>query len=133
MHRGGAFGAEPAFVDGAVRVALDLEQRHRPVGVLLGIGDQRAPDGAIGTNRVGLAGARDPERLPNLGGVRQVESEGTEPGCSGPGGADLQEVATGDLWHPFPPKERRCRLLNLQPTHSVPAVSIAVSDTVASR
>ena len=54
-------------------------------------------------NRVGFAGAGDPERLPNLGGMGHVESQDRESRRPRPRGADLEKVATSDLRHPVPP------------------------------
>src|SRR5205823_5620327 len=103
LHRGGALWTEPALVDRAVGVALDLEQLDGSVGLLLRIGDQGAPNRAIGADRMSFAGAGDPERLPNLGGVRHVESQDRKSRRPRPRGAQLEEVATSDLWHPIPP------------------------------
>src|SRR2546427_302406 len=90
-------------IDGAVRVALDLEQFDRSVGLLPGVRNQSTADRAIGAHRVGFAGAGDPERLPNLGGMGRVESQDRESRRPRPRGADLEEVATSDLRHPIPP------------------------------
>src|SRR5207248_9470541 len=90
LHRGGALGAEPALVDRAVGVALDLYDL-----AALGVGDQGAADCAVGADRVALGGAADAEALLDLGGFGEVEAERREADPSGPSGPDLQEVTTG--------------------------------------
>jgi hypothetical protein len=46
------------------------------------------------------------EALLDLGGVGDLEAEGGKPDCPGSGGADLQEVAAGNLGHNSPVEER---------------------------
>src|ERR1700694_1465410 len=123
LHRGGALGAEPALVDRAVRVALDLDDPLRAIGILLRKGDERAADRAVGTNRMGLLGAGDVEALLDPGRLRQIESEGAESGRTRPGGPDFQKVAARDLWHSVPPMERVGRRLR----HSLPISHGAVN------
>src|SRR5438034_494406 len=113
LHGGGTLRTEPSLVDGAVRIALDLEQLGRAIAVCLGVGDERAADRAIRTHGVRLLGARDVEALLGRNGLGHVEPEGGEAGRTRPGGADLQKVAARDLWHPIPPRNRVCRRLNV--------------------
>src|SRR5712691_4838820 len=105
LHGGGTLWTEPTLVDGAVRIALDLQQLGRSVGVRFRVGDQGASDRAVWTDGVRLFGVSDVEALLDLSGLGHVEAEGSEAGRTGPGGADLQKVAARDLWHPIPPRE----------------------------
>src|SRR6266446_2928835 len=103
LHSGRALGTQPSLVHRAVRIALDLQQLDRAVGVLFRVGDQRTADGTIWANGMKLTRASDVEALFELSGLSQVEPEGCQAGCSGSGGADLQKIAARDLWHPIPP------------------------------
>src|SRR6266849_983443 len=131
LHRGGTLRTEPSLVDRAVRIAFDLQQLGLPVGVRFRVGDQGAADRAVGTNGVRFRGVGDVEALLELSGLGHVEAEGCEAGRTGPGGADFQKVAARDLWHPIPPRERRCRRLNVSLlTRSSGVNQYCVGDTV---
>src|SRR6202022_2129580 len=90
LHRGGTLRTEPSLVDGAVRIALDLQQLCPAVGIRFRVGDQRAADRAVGTDGVRLFGVRDVEALLELSGLGRVEPEGCEAGRTSPGSADLR-------------------------------------------
>src|SRR4029077_13378858 len=112
LHRGRALGAESSFVDRAVRVAFDLQELGRAVDILR-VGDEPAPDGAVGADGVDFLGAGDAkvERALLRGG--EVEPErirtGNERHAGGAGGSELQELTTSDfrhrIGHPFYSRE----------------------------
>ncbi len=98
LHRRRALRAEPALVDRAVRVALDLQQLHGAIGVLAGIRDQRAADCAVRADRMRFLGPRDAEVLLDLGrfGDSDVESKSRCREGRGTGNSNLQKIPACD-------------------------------------
>src|SRR5207249_7568952 len=103
LHRRRPFRAEAALVDRAVGVALDLQQLRLAVGSLLRVRDERAADRAVRAQRTDFLGARDAERELALFRKTQVEAERVgkrcECGGTGAGGAELEELTTGEVAH----------------------------------
>src|SRR6202521_1013773 len=101
LHGRRTLRTEASLVDGAVRIALDLQQLGRSVGVRFRVRDEGTADGTVGTDGMRLLGVSDVEALSDLSRLGHVEPEGCEAGRTGPGGADFQKVAARDLWHPI--------------------------------
>src|SRR5579875_2538903 len=103
LHRRRAFGAQASFVDGAVRIAFDLQQLH-VAAVLPRVRDHRASDGAIRAYRMRFGRPGDPKRTLDLRRFRDVEAElgsRQEYPCSG--SRQLEKVAACNLSHGKPP------------------------------
>src|SRR5258708_1928189 len=98
LHRRRAFRTQPALVDGAVGITLDLEELGAAIAVLPGVGDQRAADRAVGADRMHLLRARDPQGLLDLGGVGESDVEAKAGDRQGPGArhSDFEETPTRD-------------------------------------
>src|SRR6266550_879936 len=94
LHRRRTLRAEAAFVDWAVGVAFDLEELHRAIALLAGVGDERTADRAVGADRVRFLGARNPEGLLDLGGLGEGKLEAQARGDQGasPGNAEFQNL-----------------------------------------
>src|SRR5262249_53178640 len=75
LQRAGALRAEPALVDRAVRVALDLQQLRLTGTVLLGVRQQCAPDSAVGADGVGDGRAVDAQVQLDVIGRCEIEAE----------------------------------------------------------
>src|SRR5262249_49249466 len=92
----GPLGAEGALVDGAARVALDVDELAR-----LGVDQLAAADGAVGADALGDGGAAEPR------GFRQRLSAERLPGrlrVRGQGKAEHGHALTSDVscWLPGP-------------------------------
>src|SRR5262249_34412478 len=83
LHGRGTLGAQPALVDRAVRITLDLQELDVALLVLPRVGDQTAANRAVRAERVHLFGAGDPEALLDLHRPREVEAEPGEAGGTG--------------------------------------------------
>src|SRR5262249_28091896 len=125
LHRRRALRAEPALVDRAVGVALDLEELSVTFAVLLRVGNDRAPHRAVRTQRVHFLGPGDSEVLLNLYSLRDVEAQGGGPLAPRTAGAVLHKVPCfhRGLGRP-PPTQAKAALLpptiTTQPTTQPP-------------
>ena len=97
---GGAFGAQRAFVDGMVGIALDVD--HPPLAVLVRAGDQPASHRAIAAHRGGLLGEGEFGRLGLGPGRAQVEAESAERGHGRGRARDFQELTPVPFHSPSP-------------------------------
>src|SRR6267142_5608173 len=110
LHGRGALRAEPALVDRTVGVALDLQELRMAPPVVLGKGDDRAPDRAVRAERVHFLRALDPEVLLDLDRLGEVKAQGGGAQRASTNGAELDEVPSRYLGHGrVPPTKREQR------------------------
>src|SRR4029079_11860987 len=86
----------------AVGIALDLQELGVALGVLPGVGNDRAADRAVRAERVDFLGAGNAQLALDGDGLGEIEAQRGEPDSPAAGRSQLDEVATTQLLHVTP-------------------------------